>query len=496
MDGEKNISNFNQALWLGIGQLCTYLIAFLTAPILTRYFDKIEYGTYRQILYVYSSLMSLFTLGLPTVFAYFIPRMNAPQQKTLIKTINRIFTGLGLLFSCMLYFTSDYLADILNNPELATGLKLFSPFPLFTLPTMGVEGIYTALKKTKFIAIYQVVSKSLMFLCIVLPVIIFNTGYKEAIIGWGIASFITFIMAMHLKNRPYVGVKAEYIPNLYKSIFIYCLPLTGAFITGFVCNSSDQFFVSRYYGIETYALYATGIFTIPIIPMIASSVKNVLVPIISKAEADNRLSEALVTYRTAVKRSSLIIIPMLAFCFFFSTDIMIALFGKPYASSSSYFKINIIKDLILIFPYFALLAALGLNKFYMNLHVIGAIAIPALDIIICKLMLPSQFILVVSASFFILCSVSSFLYLKKKKNLIVIDRDLINYLLGMILHCTLILGILYILRIFLFQNLNVFISLFLLGSVYYGLLISSGYMLDYQYAESLTSLIKRKNEKR
>ena len=42
MDNNKS-SNFNQALWLGIGSLCTFLIAFLTAPILVRYFDKNEY---------------------------------------------------------------------------------------------------------------------------------------------------------------------------------------------------------------------------------------------------------------------------------------------------------------------------------------------------------------------------------------------------------------------------------------------------------------------
>lgn len=41
MDNNKS-SNFNQALWLGIGSLCTFLIAFLTAPILVRYFDKMN----------------------------------------------------------------------------------------------------------------------------------------------------------------------------------------------------------------------------------------------------------------------------------------------------------------------------------------------------------------------------------------------------------------------------------------------------------------------
>ena len=140
--------NFNQALWLGISQLSVFAITMLSAAVLSRYFDKTEYGTYKQILYVYNTMHMVFTVGLPGAFAYFIPRMNPSQQKSLINGLNRLFLLLGLVFSICIFALSGPISRLLNNPELATGLKLFSPFPLFTLPTMGVEGIYTALKKT------------------------------------------------------------------------------------------------------------------------------------------------------------------------------------------------------------------------------------------------------------------------------------------------------------------------------------------------------------
>ena len=143
----KEKSNFNQAMWLGIGQLCTFAIAFITAPILSRYFDKVEYGTYRQILYVYISLQSLFTMGLPNVFAYFIPRLNVGQQKILINRLTLIFLVLGGLFSLVLFLSAEMIGELLNNPELSVGIRLFSLFPLFTLPAMGVEGIYTAIRR-------------------------------------------------------------------------------------------------------------------------------------------------------------------------------------------------------------------------------------------------------------------------------------------------------------------------------------------------------------
>ncbi len=491
MQNEK--SNFNQALWLGIGQLCTFLIAFLTAPILTRYFDKVEYGTYRQILYVYTSLMALFTLGLPSVFAYFIPRLNTAQQKSLINGITKIFLLLGLCFSVALYLLSDFIADLLNNPELATGLKLFSPFPLFTLPTLGVEGIYTALKKTKFIAVYQVLSKILTFVCIILPVILWRTGYREAIIGWGVASFLTFLMAMYLKRQPYVGVKAEIFPNMYRSVFNYCLPLTGAFLAGFFCNSADQFFISRYYGTETFAVFSSGIFTIPIIAMVATSVKQVLVPVISKAESENRFGEAVVSYRNAIVRSAIIIIPMLTFCFFLSTDVMVALFGAMYEESASYFRIHIVKDFITIFPYFSVLAALGLNRFYMNMHIVGALIIWIFDFVICGLHWPPQLILGVSTSFSVGCSIAAFVYIKHKSNVAMINAKLMWILMGITLHCSIAMGIVLLLRTYVIPDMNVFISLIACGILFYALIIPSGYIFKYEYIESLLVIINKRN---
>ena len=158
----NNNSNFRQTLWLAIGQFCTFAISFVSAAILSRYLDKVEYGTYKQILYIYVTLQSLFTMGLPSVFSYFIPRLEKGQQKKLVSSINKVFLIIGCGLSILIFVLSDCIAAILENPELSNGLKIFSVFPLFTLPTMGVEGIYTAIRKTKELALYHIVSKIFM----------------------------------------------------------------------------------------------------------------------------------------------------------------------------------------------------------------------------------------------------------------------------------------------------------------------------------------------
>lgn len=489
MSNNDNTSNFNQALWLGIGQLCTFGITFLTAPIMARYFDKVEYATYKQILYVYTSLQSLFTMGLPSVFAYFIPRINERQQKAFINRLTIYFLIIGAVFSGSLFFSADLIARLMHNPELAVGLKIFALFPLFTLPAMGIEGIYTAIRKAKFVAIYNIFTKILMFFCIILPVVVWHTGYKEAIVGWGVASFITFLVAMYMKSRPYKGIQTEGIPNIDKRIFAYSLPLTGAFVSGFFCNSADQFFVSRYYGPQVFADFINGCFSIPIVGMVAGSVKGVLLPLFSKADEENKMDSVISSYANAVKNSATIIIPMLLFCMVFSSDVVIALFGEKYAASSSYLKIYILRDFVSIFPYFAILMAFGYSRLYMNMHIIGAFAIWILDFIIVHFGASSQLIMAVSTIFHIMCSAIAFVYIYKKKGTQFFNHDLHVYVFTILAHCLIVLTLIYITATFL-PTSNVFVELFTLGIVYYIIIMATGRALNINYLSFVERLVK------
>lgn len=51
-----NNSNTAQSVWLGIGSLLSFSFGIVSAAILSRYLSKLEYGTYKQVLYVYNTL--------------------------------------------------------------------------------------------------------------------------------------------------------------------------------------------------------------------------------------------------------------------------------------------------------------------------------------------------------------------------------------------------------------------------------------------------------
>ena len=69
-------NNTIQAAWVALGSLFAFGFSIVSSIILSRYFDKTDYGTYKQVIYVYHTLLIVFTLGLPKTYSYFLPRTH------------------------------------------------------------------------------------------------------------------------------------------------------------------------------------------------------------------------------------------------------------------------------------------------------------------------------------------------------------------------------------------------------------------------------------
>jgi O-antigen/teichoic acid export membrane protein len=365
----KNESNTMQALWVGMGSLSSFTLAIVSAAILSRYFDKTEYGTYRQILYVYSTLLIVFSAGLPKIFAYFLPRFSLEQGKDIVWRVSKVLFLTGLAFSLFLFSFSGVIARILNNHELAIGLKFFAPIPMLLLPTLGIEGIFSTYKKTYFIAIYNTLSRFLMLLFIVCPVVLFGGGYLHAIYGWLAVSVITLVMAYYFKGIPFKGVKQEEANLKLKEIFAFSLPLVTASIAGIIMLSADKFYVSRFFGTETFAVYSNGFTELPLVKMVTSAASLVLMPIFSKMIFEKKANVEIETiWKSTLLKSATVIYPMVVFFLFFAKELIVFLFSDAYKESVPFFRIAITANFFNIIIFAPLILAMGKIRVYSQIH--------------------------------------------------------------------------------------------------------------------------------
>lgn len=366
-------SNTKQAFWIGLGSMMSFLVGVISSIFLSRILSKSDYGTYRQVMFVYNTLLAVFSLGLPKAYSYFLPRFEMKYAKDIISKITFLFFILGTVFSLILLLGSDVIASILGNPELSIAIKMFSPTPFFLLPTLGIEGIYATYKKAHIVALYIAFTRSITVIATVLPVVFFKGTFIHALIGFDIASFISFLFVLFLKELPVRGYMHVRSPLTYKDIISFSLPLMYASIWGLVLSSAPQFFISRYFGNDIFAEFSNGFIESPITSMVVASIATVLLPRFSeKGQSEGMNDDVLTLWRNALIKSAKIIFPVLIFSSFFSNLMMECLYGEAYRSSGTYFLIKNISGLFYIVPFAPILLSVGKSKQYANVHMVMA----------------------------------------------------------------------------------------------------------------------------
>lgn len=389
----NNSSNTLQAFWIGFGNLCSFGFSLITAAIISRFLTKEDYGTYKQVMYIYNTLLVVFTLGLPRAYSYFLPRIEIEQGASLIRKLNLCFLFLGFIFSAVLFFSADIFAQVLKNPNLTTPLKIFSPTPIFLLPTMGVEGVLATYKKSQWSAIYTVITRIIAVFFVALPVIFYNATTNVAVMGFMLSSILTCITGLYFMHSPFKNRQQKATLITLKQIFTFSFPLMFAGFWGIAEKSADQFFISRWFGEAVFADFANGSLELPFVGMVLSAGAVVLLPLFSRmlAEDSDKNEIVLLWKRTAVK-SAYILYPLVSFSWFFSDIIMTFLYGDMYATSGIYFKIMLTVNFFTIAQYYPILLALGKTKLYSNILMAAAITVWMFEYLSVKLISSPYFV--------------------------------------------------------------------------------------------------------
>lgn len=357
--------------------------------ILSRLLVKQDYGAYKQVIFVYSTLLAVFTLGLPRAYSFFIPRVRPEEVSNLINKINYLLFALGAIFSASLYVFSEDIAKFLSNPDLGYALKIFSPVPCLMLPTMGLEGVLASFKMNRYMALYTMVTRLIMLLCVITPVILFSAGYIGALIGFLISSIFSFILALVLKKLPTNNIRRMPTEVGYKEILKFSQPLLIASLSSIISTSADQVFISRYFGTSEFAVFSNGWMDLPFVGMITGACAAVLSPMFSKLShntSSGGLSDIIPIWNNVIKKSVLLIYPILFYCIVFPDVLMIFFYGSQYGASTSFFLLKCLTYFFSVIIFGPLLINTGHVIFYQNTLMLTAIGQIATQYIAVSLM--------------------------------------------------------------------------------------------------------------
>ena len=358
-----------QTFVLSIGNLFTFCLSIAIAAILSRLLTKEDYGTFRQVIYVYTYMAIVFQVGLPKATSFFLPKLSLEEGKTTLKQIAVLLLASGFIFSGLLYFGADTIGVLLKNPDLPDLFRIYAPIPLFLLPTLALEGVCITFSMTGIYISFQIITKLLALVSVCLPIYLGCT-MEQAIQWWCIVTFLSLCIALVVMFRPYRGTRPVASKYGLKEVFAFSMPMLFASILGTVLISADKFFIGRYYGVEVFADYINGAVEFPIITIIAGSTATVLLPQFSRLyEMKNSTNEMLEIWTRAISKSAMVLYPIAVFCFINAEEIISLLYSSKYSSSAIYFRIYLLLAIVRIVSYMPLMIGIGEMRSYVIAHI-------------------------------------------------------------------------------------------------------------------------------
>jgi O-antigen/teichoic acid export membrane protein len=483
--------NSTQAFWVALGSFSNFSLAIVSAAILSRYLEKDAYGTYRQIVYVYISLQAVFSVGVPSAYAYFLPRYSTEEGSAIAAKLTRVLLLLGLIFSIILFVSADLVAWLLKNPELSTGLKYFSIVPILLLPTLGLDGLFSTYRRTIWLAIYNTLTRLILLASIVLPVILIGSNYLYAIYGWIAASFLSLLIALYFKRIPFKNTTVKTTHLSVRAIFSYSLPLFYAQLAGISIAAADQFFISRYFGVQKFAEFSNGFQQIPLVPMITGAAATVLMPIFSRLQHHEATTDEVLRYwRGALRKSAILIYPMVIFCIFYARDIVIFLYSETYEASALFFQISMLVNFFNIVVFAPLLLAFGKTKDYARAHIVYAVLIWIAEYIAVKTFRDPYLIAGISIGAKIILVIYFLQYSARLLGTSMQNMIPGENILRLLIHGFLAAAVCYTITAYL--QWPILASLILAGGLFSGILLLTGSFFRLNYLEFLLPMVKGK----
>ena len=368
------------AAWVGLARSVSLCMSLCIAVFLSRIMEPESYGTYLQILYIYSTLLVLFSLGLPGCYSYFLGRVSAEEGRAIVTKLTGVCTAAGALFSLSLFLFADDIALFMSNASLASGLRVFAVVPVTLMPVAGVEGIMITYRRSRLLACYVCTSRLLTLLCVVTAAWHYKGDVTYVTAAFAAASVLSAAAGIRLSYLPFKGILSVPCHITYRDFFRFALPVFYSGIYGFIITSSSRFFVSRYFGAEDFAVFSNGFREVPLAVIVASSVGSVLLPELSRLSVGERAS-CIDVWRRSVSKSASIIWPVSVFCIVFAPEIMVTFFGESYRAGADLFRLASLVCFVRVVPFYPLMAALGRMRDFARAHLYTALLLVTTDYI-------------------------------------------------------------------------------------------------------------------
>src|SRR5688572_6744190 len=114
----RNDSTFKPALLLTSGRVVAFLATFFIPVVLVRVFDPVDFGTYKQLFLIYTTIFYAAQFGMAESLYYFMPLNPAQSSRYVVNSIIALAVA-GVVCMGLIMAGGVQLSHVLNNSAIS-----------------------------------------------------------------------------------------------------------------------------------------------------------------------------------------------------------------------------------------------------------------------------------------------------------------------------------------------------------------------------------------
>jgi O-antigen/teichoic acid export membrane protein len=321
---------------LAAGRMVAFAATFATPLVLARVFDQADFGTYKQLFVVYTTLVGIAQFGMAESLLYFLPFSPRRGGRYVVNAL-LVLAGAGLACLGLLALAGPHLSRWLGNAALPGLSGLLGAYLLFMLPATVLELVMTARKRYLGAAVAYGLSDLLRAIAIVAPAVVF--GRLEMLLAGAVVFGGVRLGATLLYLRREFGGRLTPAGGVLREQLTYALPLQLGVVLWVLALNLHYYAVAASVSAATFAIYAVGCLQIPLFDFVMTPAVNVMMVRMREALTAHRPDAVAAIWHDTTRRLALVYFPLVGLLLVTGRELILLLFTARYAASVPIFLV-------------------------------------------------------------------------------------------------------------------------------------------------------------
>ncbi|MFL6622874.1 MAG: lipopolysaccharide biosynthesis protein [Sulfurifustis sp.] len=365
-------SVFRPAFVLMSGRALGFVAAFAIPVVLARALDQSDFGTYKQLFLIFSTLYGVAQLGMAEGLFYFLPAAPRNGGKYVLNAA-LVLAGAGAVCAAALWSGQASVAHWLNNDALGGYVPLIGLFLLLMLVSTPLEIAMIARKRHLHASGAYAISDLARAALLVVPVLAFG-GLQGLMLGAVAFALLRLGAALFYLAREFRG---EFTPDagLLRAQFAYAAPFALYVLIDVAQTNLHLYAVSARFDAATFAVYAVGCLSIPFVDFLTGATANVMMVRMREDLLTGQSEPVLALWRDTTRKLALLLVPLVGGLITLAHELIVGLFTAKYAASVPVFIVSTLTILCSTVPTDAVLRVYAQIRFLMWLSVVKLVLI-------------------------------------------------------------------------------------------------------------------------